>query len=576
MKFRSFLYLLATLVLVLLLTAGAGAAWMITHSPIAQLRKAEIGVPSGTMFVSAQAPVVASLLVNPDRLQSAQLLAASTDRRQLQQDFHQLQQAFLPDAQLSYWRDIQPWLDNEITVAITSADVDRDPANGSQLGYLVVMTAKDSALAQRKLQSFWKRHARAKDLVAEPYAGVQIVYRSAAGKKRQDAEASSILTLASAVVGDRFVLLANSPKVLREALNNVQVAELALANSSFYQQALEQLPPRAIGLAFVNLPQLSAWATGKPEPPLPRTYESLLVTWNLESQVANTLLLASEPQPTTKPTLTAPVGALRFIPASSSLTLAGTDLPQRWAQLETAGAGYETGLGAVKQALATFEQAQHISLLEDVLSGVSGEYALGMLPRADRPQPDWVFVAQRSPATAAQWEKLDAIAQKQNVTLGSFTLDTPLGSQEIYAWTKFSTKVAQSARSSKTKSAAAKPVSLEATVQGVRTTVNDYDIFATSLEAMNLALQPDAASLLKNAKFQDAITLLNLPNEGYVYLDKMAIGTLLRQFPNFPDRIENPALNDLGDRLQALAITSYEQTGQVAKGAVAIQLVERN
>ncbi|NJR66102.1 MAG: DUF3352 domain-containing protein [Leptolyngbyaceae cyanobacterium CRU_2_3] len=437
------------------------------------------------------------MLVNPDRLQAVQLLATSADQRgQVREDFHRLQQAFLPDTRLSYWRDIQPWLDDEITVAITTSDIDRDLSNGAQVGYLVAMTAKDSDLARRTLRSFWKRHTRAKDLVSESYAGVQIVYRHTLEKARQrqaaletetDTDPPPILTLASAVVGDRFVLLSNSPKVLRDALNNVQVAELGLVNSSAYQQALAHVPKQAIALTLINLPQLSTWVMGQPEPLLSHPYESLLSTWSIDSLrdglrdgsrdslVTDTLLLAAEEQPPVQPQLSEPVGALRFIPAHSSLTLAGIDLSQRWQQLETNWASYEIGWGAVQRSLATFEQAQHISLSEDVFSWITGEYALGMLPRTDRVQPDWVLVAQRSPQTAAGLEKLDAIAQSHNVMLGALTLDTPTGSQAIYVWTKFSTKVSQPSQNSKARSMPSS-VALEAKVEGVRATVGDYEI----------------------------------------------------------------------------------------------------
>ncbi|NJR66101.1 MAG: hypothetical protein HC772_13505 [Leptolyngbyaceae cyanobacterium CRU_2_3] len=58
MKFRSFVYILATLVLALLLTAGAGAAWIVANSPLTQLQTPKIDHPSTALFVSAKTPIV--------------------------------------------------------------------------------------------------------------------------------------------------------------------------------------------------------------------------------------------------------------------------------------------------------------------------------------------------------------------------------------------------------------------------------------------------------------------------------------------------------------------------------------
>ncbi|NJR39529.1 MAG: DUF3352 domain-containing protein [Leptolyngbyaceae cyanobacterium CSU_1_4] len=104
--------------------------------------------------------------------------------------------------------------------------------------------------AQASLEKFWrKRVARGAHLGSEPYLGVSIV--------------SASESLASAVVGDRFVLLANHPKVLRDALNNAQVPDLNLSNSKPYQQVTKNLPAESLGLAVINLPQFATlWGNG--------------------------------------------------------------------------------------------------------------------------------------------------------------------------------------------------------------------------------------------------------------------------------------------------------------------------
>lgn len=575
MKFRPFISVLATLVLLLLLTASAGAYWIATNSPAVLVKSAlaqKTPHPDAAMFVSSQSPVVATLLINPDRLETAQLLVTPANQRQQNRlsplQLNQLKTSLLPDSQLNYRRDIQPWLGDEVVLAITTPDLDRDDSNGVQMGYLAALTTQDLPLVQRTLDAFWQRYA--KNPVVESYGGIQITY-SATSKRRQAPEEQPLLTLASAIVGDRFILLANSPKVLRDAINNVQVAELSLANSEPYQQVLEALPTGTIGFTAINLPQFSAWITGKPEPVGGvRTYDSLLTTWELQANAWGTLLLpaAGKPQPPSNPRLSAPVGALQFIPAASLFTAAGTDLSQL--QVQPTWAGYETLLTEIQRPLADLQQEWNLSLPEDVLSWITGEYALGLLPRSDRDRPDWVFVTRRSPETIEGLKRLDAIAQAHSVTLGSFTLDTPLGSQEISAWTQFST---QSSTRRPSSSSVSGPVSLKTEVQGVRTVLGDYEIFATSLEAMNLALQPAENSLQSAPDFQQAISALKSRNDGYVHLRPEAIRHLLRQIP-LPAKVlaEKSSWDNLLSQLQSLTFSGYGRSNAGATGAIAVQL----
>ncbi|MBW4660620.1 MAG: DUF3352 domain-containing protein [Drouetiella hepatica Uher 2000/2452] len=606
MKFRTFIISLAVVVFMLLLTAGAGAAWIFANSPVTRLQSAiatesfihsdkNSASPETAIFISRQSPFVASLRVNPDRLLAAKLLTTPAHRQSIQENFYQLQQAFLPDAQLNYSRDIQPWLGDEITLAITMADFDRDSANGSQLGYLVAMTTTDPALAQRKLQAFWQRHSRARDRISEPYAGVEIVYRDSPKRSRKKGDEtgfSDALTLATAVVGDRFVLLANSPKVLRDAINNVQAAELNLENNDAYQQALGKLPPRAIGLAWVNLPQLLAKAkmvkaevAGVKNGTEDKAASSLLATWSLESQglksqslksqslesqgfVADVQLLPAVGQSflLDQATQTAPVGVLRFVPADSAFVVSGADLQR---QLESPWInGFSNISGnaypGVQRSLASLSKRQ-ISLPEDAASWITGEYALAMLPHGNS-VPDWVFVTERSPEALAGLEKLDAIAQSHNATLSSFTLETPAGNQEISAWTKFSPRPLKPSQSE------IPTLSLEAKVQGIRTTMGDYEIFATSLEAINLALQSPERSLLNKADFRGAIAALKKNSQGYLYLNQSTLRDLIAQ--SLGQEAGNPSLNRLLDRLQFATFSSYGQSESMATGAISLQIVE--
>ena len=113
----SFGWILAGII-TLLLIATASLYWLPhtskTITPISQ--------PGASMFVSRTSPAMISLLVNPQELQS------------LNREFTQAVAKLLAK---NITNDIQSWLGKEISLVVTTEDLDRNPDNGMQPGYLI-------------------------------------------------------------------------------------------------------------------------------------------------------------------------------------------------------------------------------------------------------------------------------------------------------------------------------------------------------------------------------------------------------------------------------------------------------
>lgn len=555
MKLRSFFYALAAGVSVLLLSSIAGFFWLTAQSPVKLLRQGAVSNPSAAIFVPKQAPIMASLLVNPERLETfRQVVARPVNRRRSRNQLKQLEHSILAKQGIDYRRDIRPWLGDEITVAVTSLDFDRNAQNSAQPGYLLAATIKNPQRAKDFLQLFYAKQAiaGAPDLVFEQYKGVNLVYKR---PEAQVEKSSTGLpeTLTGAVVGDRFLLFANHPKVLREAINNVQVANLSLNDDEVYQQELESLKEPRIGLSLVNLPALAAWVSKQPEPSTDalKGSETLAIALSLNplGLLAQTALLSTQPgSETLEPTLTKPVAALQYIPNNSRLALAGTDLNQFWNRLSAGQEGNDTLKPLIKRAIASLQSHWNLDLPEAIFSWVQGEYAISALPRPDQTNPDWIFVAQKTPESNAQAaiEHLDTLAKQQGLSVGTL----PLGDKTITAWTKLVTSATTIAGKND------KMMRLEAQVEGVHATVGDYEIFTNSIEAMSEALQGSENSLVKNDNFKEAIAALPEQNDGYLYLDWLNGEQLVKnQLPivQVAELIAKP----LFDHLRSLMISSY-------------------
>lgn len=552
MKLRSFYSILVGAVVVLLLTSVAGAYWLAGGAP-APVAPASLQAsrPTAAMFISRQSPGMVSLLTNPERLASlwrAEAASRSATKPKaaqkssqpgqgLKQRLAQAQQALFGQIGLDYDRDIKSWLGNEVTFALMATDVDRDSSNGEQPGYLLALAVQDPAQAEAALSSFWQRRSP-KQRVVEQVAGLEVIQAEA------ETDTSTEPILSSARVGNRYVLFANYPTVLRSALTNAQVAELNLENSFAYQQALEQFPDPQLGFLYFDLTQLAklppdlADLIAAPEPPAPRATR-LVASLKPTSQglQVDTVLLAAQPSPSPSAQLVNASPLLRFIPTRSHLAMVSQDFPRTWSQ-------WEWLLGSTwRPALNSLQQRLGLPLPETLTASIQGSFALAEVTGGAT--SDWVLVTQQSSATAAGLEELDQLIQAQGMSVGTFQLDD----QTVYAWTKL----------------VPRGTGLEAAVQGVHTHLldpqtGDYEVLATSLEALKRALSPDLAP-----EVQPALSQIRTPNQGYLYFDRAALKQVLSERGVKLDQA-------LLATVQSALVSSYGKTETGWQGTVLLSL----
>ncbi|MBW4609520.1 MAG: DUF3352 domain-containing protein [Hassallia sp. WJT32-NPBG1] len=549
MRQNSLFGFLAAGVIVLLLIVVAGFYWFFGKSPANLVGDGTASEPGAAIFVSKNAPVMVSMLINPDRLQ-----AKSSDR-----ELSKLKTSLLAKSGIDYKQDVQPWLGNEITLAVTSLDIDRDPANGQKLGYLMALASNQPEKSREFVDLlFSKRAIAGENLVVEQYEGVKLI---------SDTSLSEKGLLVGASVGD-FVLFANDPKVLRDAINNVQAPDLNLTNSLQYQKALKQLPKNSLAAAFLNLPAVAEWQNLKLSEP---TYDSQIVSLALNSKglLAETSLLASSATSPPSSQLSQPVGALNYIPETAGLAISGvdlsnldkSDLAKLWKQVTTAISGSQKDVSSsLVQPLADVEKGWGIDLRRDIFSWVQGEYAIALLPREQQINPDWVFVVEKSEGVPEAISRLDAIASSQGLTVSSLTLDN----QKISTWTKLTTVINNTDRGSES-------INLKAKAQGVHTSLGNYEIFTSSIDLMNQVLKVKDNSLVKNPDFQDSIAAIPQPNQGYLYLDWAKSHEIVeREIPilKLAEVVAKPFL----EKVRSLIVSSYGSDTGLLKGGIFFQL----
>ncbi len=577
MKLRSFFSFLIAGVLALLALSAGGFYWLSTKTPLNLLAGGPTTTPAAAVFVSKRSPVLVSMLVNPDRLEALrQIFASPEERSRSHAEFEQIKKSLLVNTNLDYSRDIQPWIGDEITFATTTPDFDdRELNNGKQTGFLLAVSSQNADRSQKFLTSYWQKESRKEKTVqSEIYKGVKIYYKDSptTNPKKDSIWSFNSLSLpnstlppsfATAAIGgssdpgskSSFVLFANSPNVLRDAIDNVESANWNLHNSPNYQKALQQLTQGRIALGFVNLPQP---ATNQNSQVSPNSL-AVAIGVNRRGLLAQTALVTSGDK-TAIPTLSAPVQALQYIPSASPFTVASTDLRNFWTDLSSAVSTNAEASKLADRAIADIQQNSGVNLPQDIFNWVQGEYALAVLPSSSS-TPDWIFAAEKSAGAQKAIDKLDEIARSKEYSIGNFTLRN----QKITAWTQLTTSQSYDGKN-KSKSA------IETEAKGVRATVGKYEIFTTSVEAMDAALKAaETGSLVANQDFQTSIEPLPPANDGYFYLDWPSSRAIWeKQIPLL--RLIELSARPLFDHLRSLTVTSTGEVAGIRKATIFMRL----
>jgi len=247
---RSFFRILVAGAVVVFLTSVVSLIAIASQSSIALLGGGVTTFPEAAAFIPKQSPAMVSMLANPEKLYGVrQVNLPLKQRNSDRQEWLQWTTSLTNKIGFDYQTELKPWLGDEITLAITALDFDRNLNNGTQPGYLVAASTKNPQLAQELIRSFY---AEQSNISIEQYKGANIISQSG-NKNKIEPD-----VWASAIVG-KFVLLANHGQILKEAINQAQAVKLNLTQSEDYQNAIANIKQSHIAIAYLNVPQTSAW-----------------------------------------------------------------------------------------------------------------------------------------------------------------------------------------------------------------------------------------------------------------------------------------------------------------------------
>ena len=467
-------------------------------------------------------------------------------RSNLSKDLAQTIDSFFTPLAINLSEDIRPWLGSNIAFAITDKDVDLD-RSGRQTGYLLVADTADDESLREFLELFWQR---------QTVAGTQPVLIEGSGVPIiTGAVAQGTQQLATAVVGEHTLLVANDVKVLRQSLRVAQAPALQLSQRDCCTPIWVNLhiPDFVDWLGLATPTTMGVMSSPQ--------WQQLSATAVLHSQqmVINTQLTALGNSPsgfeTTQPETKAgqdispSSSPQKYLPASLAWAAMGHDLRPLWADLWNQLGRYQ-GLPFPLRQGQQWQSTQLAQALFGPLTQLlSNEYAVGQLNDGT-----WLMAVTTTEPTVT--EKLDSIAMQQGLTVSQLTL----AGQTVKAWSRLKTRVDDRNRET----------TVETELVGVHTKVDDCDVFATSLGGLTTALAASANTLTTTQRFQHTVQSMDQPNQGYIYGTWSELDRLLESNRWFS--LVRPILQPWSESIDAIAITSYGQTVNQSTGTVSILL----
>ena len=506
--------------------------------------------PQGTAFVTKQSPLMVSLLLNPQQINSlVKFVPRSNESKNVMAGMEKLRTTLLTQAQIDSLDDIKDWIDDEVTFAVTSLDYDDDRDNGTQPGYLLAVKNNDRQLASQFLQTYYTPEIvggnENSQLTFDEYQGVNIIYRYPTNSF------SRVKKLAAAVVGD-FVLFANDLPVLIDAINNAQAVDLNLDHDLDYQNSIATLPKNKVGVVYLNLPNTSAWITNKPEIEDVANTQSLTLTLQLNNYgviTRSALFTGQENEKAT--TFDSVPNSLKYVSDESILTIAGFNLQELGIDIKTEAGVNNPFAQILTQIISPLDSSLPFNLEEDVFAKVSGEYALSLTIKEEQNTLDWFFVNELMEEQGALSPTFDEMAQSSDLSIGNL----PIEEDSVVTWTKLITSDDDSSSV------------LEAEIKGVHTEVDNYEILSSSVSLLSDSLSKSSGRLLKSNGWEKSIDALPRENNGYLYLKwKPLKPYLVRRLPLL--KIVELGFKPLFDNLDSVTVTDEGVEEGIQKGSV--------
>jgi hypothetical protein len=428
-----------------LLFFGGGLLALWLNSRRSQLAKT---LPVGANAIPADALMVVALSSDETQWRRLRQFGTETTQAQFDQLLVEWRDRLLADHNLDFSRDLQPWIGQEITLAVLppAGQPSELPASlpapelALTSNLVVVLPIADAARAQSSLGDRLEASAQAEE---PPYRGVTLQQVTGAGDS----------PLYAAVLSAETAILSPQLPLLKRAIDTYRGSE-SLSDRPGAIKAFEQLTEtRPLARFYVDVPTLTQTLSQATEPPLPpnrlralQVSRGLVGTIALKNRgVALQGVSWLDPGAQSFATGNRAEQMPQRLPAGSLVALTGGNFQRFWEDFQ-AGQQFSALLPLRAEDVALgLQSATGLSLNDNFLPWMAGEFAIGVLtppptPAASEeatpplPNPALVLMVKTNnrEAATATFAELDTVMESRY----RFTVDgLELGGVPVTRWT---------------------------------------------------------------------------------------------------------------------------------------------
>ena len=406
----------------LLIIAGSAAYWFLTQGqPLSR------DLPLGANIIPQDALFAVSLTTNPKQWQKLREFGTPETQAELDKNVLQLRSRLLTNNGYDFQKDIQPWVGEQVTIAILSPPLSTNPVpkpitndedTSTQQSVVIVLPVKNPEIAKKILAE--SKPLKQGKWINRIYQGVTI--------KQNEGRAGE--NFSAALLDSQFLIITDNPKATERTIDAYK-SQVSLATTPGFADNFPKISTyQPFAQFYVNVPIAARIAAATPKHQLP---SQVLAQLQNNQGLAGTLSLESEgmrlkgiswlnPNSQRLLAMENKAGKMQSrVPGETLMMLSGSNLQRLWGDYILTSQANPQAPFMPEQLRKDVKSLTNLDLDRDLLSWMKGEFSISVIPTTPKgSSPDnfragLVFMIQASDRQLAEasLQKLDDVMKNQ-------------------------------------------------------------------------------------------------------------------------------------------------------------------
>ncbi|BCL37572.1 DUF3352 domain-containing protein [Nostoc sp. MS1] len=374
----------------LLIGGGAVAYWLFN-----QAQPFSRNLLVGANIIPQDALFAVSLTTDSKQWQKLQEFGTKETQTLVNENLIQLRDRFLTSHGYTFEKDIQPWVGNEVTLAILTPDISKSAARPVSINAQAI-SSQQSMVMVLPVDNLEK----AKSILTQPkpsnlgkwseynYQGITI--RQSQGQTAEN--------FSAALIDNRFLIITDSPKVAEKTIDAYK-SKTTLANTGGFADNFTKIASyQPLAQFYLNVPDAAKIASVAPNRALPA---QVLAQLQNNQGLAGSVTLESEgirikgvswlnPRSQRVLAVENDAGSMQNrVPVGTIMMLSGANLQRLWSDYVLTAQNNPLAPIPPEQLRSGVKSLTNLDLEQDLLKWMKGEFAISLIPGSPKPNsPD--------------------------------------------------------------------------------------------------------------------------------------------------------------------------------------------